>query len=222
MRAAAPLSPITVLIIDDDRLAARGIRAAIESSAELRVIGVAHSGEEAVAAYRSEPADLVLMDVDLGLTMTGIEATEQILKSHPEARVVIHTATAPRRALRRAFYAGARVAVRKDVSDAVLIATLRTVAEGGELVCPEGSGVDEPAGVEVRPGTTEPLPALTRAECEILRLICDGLDYCEIASRLSISVGTAETHAKRLRRKLGVKNLAQLIIRAVEYRFVAV
>lgn len=215
-----PATPFTALIVDDDHWAARGVRAALARVAEVSVTGVAHSGEEAITAFRNEPADLVLMDIDLDSGMTGIELTREILKLHPDTQVVIHTATAPGPAIARALAAGATACLRKDLSEAALIAALKAAVQGTRLTFSAGARLSDSTSEQASPSVPHTLPVLTPTEREILGMICRGLGYREIAERQGVSVNTVETHAKRLRKKLGANTLAQLVCRAFKYRFV--
>lgn len=216
----ALISPITVLIVDDDRWTTRALAAVLASEPGIRVLGAVHCGEDAVAAYRAEHTRVVLMDVNLGAGMTGVDATAAILREDPEARVVILTTTAAGPGLARALQAGALAALRKEASEADLIAMVRAAAQGDAPSLVRGLADDllMSGGVQ----DAAPAPALTPSEYRILRLLCTGRSYGEIIEQLHISENTLETHTRHLREKLGAKNLAQLVVRALEYRFVSI
>ena len=212
-------SPITVLIVDDDHWTTRALASVLAVAPGIRVVGAVHDGEGAVAAYRAEPAHVVLMDVNLGSGMTGVDATAAILQGDPEARVVILTTTAPGPGLARALHAGAVAALQKEASEATLVETVRMAAAGDSPLLVKGLAADllVSGGVQA----SAPVPALTPSEHRILRLLCAGRGYGEIIERLHISENTLETHTRHLREKLGAKNLAQLVVRALEFRFVS-
>ena len=216
--AADRREPITVLVVDDDHWTTRGLAYALGVAPGVRLLGAVHSGEEAIRAYQAEPADVVLMDINMGAGITGIEATEQILELNPRARVVILTTVTPGPGLIRAIDVGACAVVRKDASDAMLLETVRRAARGDDPSL-LGGLARQMRQVQARVESAT-VPQLTDAEHEELKLICAGLSYSEIAEKRHISPHTAEAHARRLREKFGVKSLAQVILKAVEFRFV--
>lgn len=213
-------APITILIADDDQWVTRGLASVLAVAPGMRILGVAHNAEEAIAAYRAEPADIVLMDLNMGPGLTGVDATATIVKEFPEARILVLTTTTPGPGLVRALQAGAIAALSKTASQATLIDTIRSAALGENPALLRGLVSDVIAGDFTITGSLTDAPALTQAELRTLRLICEGKQYFEIADLLHVSPATVETHAKRLRQKLHAKNLAQLIVRAIEYRFV--
>lgn len=215
------MHPISVLIVDDDPWVTRGLASAFIAVSEVHVRGVAHSGEEALAMYRQEPTDVVLMDINMGSGMTGVEATVAILRHDPSARILILTTISPGPGLARALDAGAIAALNKTASIGTLASSVHAAAGGGSPALLKGlvSDLILNGDIELRDSTIS--PRITPAEHHVLREICDGRGYSEIAERLGISVATVETHAKRLRQKLNATGLGQLVVRAIEYRFVS-
>lgn len=213
-------APITILIVDDDPWVTRGLAAILAVTPGMRVLGVAHSGEEAVASFRAERADIVLMDLNMGPGLTGVDATTAIIKEFPDARVLVLTTTAPGPGLVRALHVGALAALNKTASQATLVDTIRAAVLDDDPVLLRGLASDIMAGDVDAVGIREDPPKLTPAELRALRLICEGKRYSEIAAELHVTPATVETHAKRLRQKLKAGSLAQLIVRAIEYRFV--
>lgn len=213
---------IKVLIVDDDHWVTRGLAAVLAVLPEVRVLGAAYSGEEAVATFRAEPADVVLMDINLGPGLTGIEATQAILALKPDARVLALTTTTPGPGLLRALQAGAVAALKKTVSSTTLASTVIKAARGEDPTLIKGLLSDVLISDDM-PKWNERwvAPELTSAELRILRLICAGKSYREIAGQLTISTHTVESHAKRLRQKLHARGLGELVVKALEYRFVS-
>ncbi|QAY60413.1 response regulator transcription factor [Microbacterium protaetiae] len=215
-----PNSLISVLVVDNDRWVTRALAAAIKSTEDLEVVAAVHSGEEAIEAYERQRPDVVLMDVNMAPGMNGIDATTSILEHDPSANIVVLTTLAPGPGLAHALAAGAIAVVDKNASDATLFKTVRLAARGenpallrglieGVLISGDKLG-DAPTVV----------PNLTRSERQVLKLICTGLTYGEIAQQLHVAESTVLFHTKSLRMKVGAKNLAQLVIRAIEYRYV--
>jgi len=216
----SPVPPITILIVDDDQWVTRGLAAVLATTPGMRVLGVAHTGEEAVAAYRAEPADVVLMDINMGSGITGVDATAEIIHEFPDARILVLTTTSPGPGLARALHVGAVAALDKTVSQSTLVTTIRAAARGDSPTLVRGLASDIIAGADLSARLPATAPELTTAELRTLLLICEGHSYPEIAARQFVSEATVLTHAKRLRQKLHARSLAQLVLRALEYRFI--
>lgn len=219
-RELVPESPITVLLVDDDHWVTAGLEAALNAAPDIMVRGVAHTGAEAVAAYRAQPVDIVLMDINMGAGMTGVDATAAIIREDPLARVLILTTTAPGPGLARALRVGATAALNKTTSRATLLRMIRAAARGDSPRLLQGLASDLIAGGELLFDSSKAVPDLTPAEIRTLLLICEGQSYAEIATQLYVTEATVLTHAKRLRQKLHARSLAQLVLRAIEYRFI--
>lgn len=210
----------TVLIVDDDRWVTKALASVLVNAPGLRVLGVAHSGEEGVEAYRALRPDVVLMDVSMPPGMTGVDATAAIRRYDPEAAVVILTTIAPGPGLARALDAGAMAALSKDASDETLIETVKSAARGDDPALLKNLVGDVLVSGQSLPDAPATAPQLTTAEYETLRLICEGLGYEEIAAKRSVAPSTVKAQVKGLREKLDAQNLAQLIVRAIQFRFI--
>lgn len=219
-RQLIPDSPLTVLLADDDHWVTAGLEAALNAAPDIQVQDVVHTGAEAVAAYRAKSVDVVLMDINMGPGITGVDATATIVREDPRACVLILTTTAPGPGLARALQAGARAALNKTASRTTLLAMIRAAARGDSPKLLQGLASDLIAGGEMAADSSGPLPELTPAEARTLLMICEGRSYAEIATQLYVTEATILTHAKRLRQKLHARSLAQLVIRAIEYRFI--
>lgn len=209
--------------MDDDDWVTRAIAGTLAASAPglWDVVGAVHSGEEAVAAFGAERPDVVLMDVNMP-GIGGVEATRRIMASWPDARVVILTTIAPGPGLAHALEAGALAAVSKSAQPQRLLEVLDLARTGEKPQLLRGllddvwtSGLDMPDADAVA-------PSLTSSELRILRSLCQGQSIAEVAEQLHISALTVQTHVKSLRTKFGVKTLPQMLIRAMQYRFVTI
>ena len=216
-----PDTPTTVLVVDDDRWTTQAIALALGSDARVQVVDTVHSGTEAVSAYRATPADVVLMDLNMPPGMSGIEATQQILQYDPQARVLILTTVSPGPGIARALEVGAIAAVQKTASEHTLRDAVRIAARGDDPSLLKRLAADISVSGDVLPETPATPPRLTESELAILRLICEGLSYEEIAEARGITVWTARSYAKTLREKLYATNLAQLVVRALQFRFIS-
>lgn len=209
----------SVLIVDDDKWTTRAVAAALRDCGAFTVLDPQHSGEAAVEAYAAHRPDLVLMDVNMPPGMSGVDATREIIGLDPKATIVLLTTVAPGPGLARALEAGALAAVNKSASDAELIRVAEAALEGDSPVLLRNLAEDILVSGDSVPDVPDHAPALTEAELSLLRQICEGLDYSEIAQRQFVTLHTVKSHARNLRIKLGAKNLAQVVIRAMQYKF---
>lgn len=211
--------PTTVLVVDDDSWTTRAVSDALRDAGEFRVLEPVHSGEEAVDGYIAERPDVVLMDVNMPPGMSGVDATREIMKLDPDATVVLLTTVSPGPGITRALEAGAIAAVNKSASDAQLVDVVRTAATGESPALLRSLAEDIMISGDIRPDARAVSPELTPSEKLLLRQICEGMDYAEIAEKQVVTLHTVKSHAKNLRTKLGAKNLAQVVIRAIQYKF---
>lgn len=208
-----------VLIVDDDSWTARAIAAALEDSDEFLVLPYAHSGEEAISAYAIHHPDIVLMDVNMPPGMSGADATSAIIETDPEAAVILLTTVSPGPGISRALEAGAMAVVQKTAADDELVAVVRAATAGESPALLRTLAEDIIISGDILPDAPAVAPSLTPAELALLQQLCRGLDYAEIASEQHVSINTLKTHAQNLRAKLDATNLAQLIVRALQYKF---
>jgi DNA-binding NarL/FixJ family response regulator len=212
---------IGVVIADDQALLRGGFRLLIDSEPDMRVLGEAADGREAVRLARRARPDVVLMDVRMPGT-DGIEATREITADPalPGARVLILTTFDLDDYVYRALRAGASGFILKDISPEDLLAAIRVVATGDALLAPRITRrlIAEFARQTVppSPAAAAALDALTSRETDILRHVARGLSNAEVARTLHISPGTAKTHVSRLLAKLGARDRAQLVVIAYE------
>lgn len=217
MSADAPV--VRVLIVDDDRWTTRAVAAVLGDDPGLTVLEPEHSGEDAIAAYRALRPDVVLMDVNMAPGMNGIDATAEILRLDPAARIVLLTTVSPGPGIARALEAGAIASVTKTAAEEVLVDTVRRAAAGEAPLRLGTLAEDIVISGDVLPEAPATAPRLTERERETLRLLCQGLEYEQIAQQLCVEVSTVKSHARSLREKLGAANHAQLIIQAVKHKY---
>ena len=205
---------IDVVVVDDQALLRGSFRVLVDSADDLRVVGEAGDGAEAVSAVRSTSPDVVLMDVRMP-GVDGIAATREI-SSFSAARVLILTTFDLDEYVYSALRAGASGFLLKDTPPADLLAAIRVVAAGDALLSPsvtrrlvaEFSRTPEPRTVR--------LGSITEREQEVLLLIARGFSNAEIMGELYLSAGTVKTHIGRLLQKLEARDRAQLVIAAYE------
>lgn len=210
---------MSVLIVDDDHWTTRALSYALITDPDINVLPPVHSGEEAIESYKRYRPKVVLMDVNMPDGMSGIDATLTIRKYDPEAAVVILSTVSPGPGLARALDAGAIAVVNKTCSESTLRETVRGAARGVDPSMLKYLARDILIAGDALPEAPPVIPEITERELEVLTLICQGCGYEEIAESQGVSVWTAKTQAKHLRQKLQAENLAQLIVRALQYRF---
>jgi DNA-binding NarL/FixJ family response regulator len=198
----------TVLICDDHRIVREGLRQFVADVPGVDRVATAASGEEVLARYEVEQPDLVLMDVQLP-GLGGLEATRRLVRSHPEARVIMLTAADDRDNVATAVANGATGYLLKDVSREELCAAVAHALAGQDLVAPSMRRAMTERIAAAR--HTDPSTNLTERELQVLRGMSQGKSNAEIGRSLYLSEDTVKTHARRLFRKLGVNDRAQAV-----------
>ena len=209
---------IRVLVVDDQSLVRAGFVKLLEPEPDLRVVGEAGDGSEAVeAAVRTRP-DVVLMDIRMP-RLDGIEATRRIRAGRAAPRVLVLTTYDLDEYVFDAIKAGASGFLLKDAPADQLIAGIRVVAAGDALLAPAVTKrlIEEFARRPTPPpeGPLE-LAELTAREREILTLIARGLTNSEIAGDLVVGESTIKTHVGNILSKLGLRDRVQAVVLAYE------
>jgi DNA-binding NarL/FixJ family response regulator len=205
---------IRALVVDDHDLFRRGLRELLEEQG-IRVVCEAANGEDAVAlAGRAQP-DVVVMDLSLP-RMSGTEATRRILASMPEVKVLVLTMSVEAEDVMDAMMAGACGYVMKDATVEDIAAGVRAAALGQSWLSPRAAGhlLERLRG---RAGADDGAVrrVLSERELEILRLVADGCDNEQIASRLVLSPRTVKNHVSSILSKLELDNRVQAAVYAV-------
>lgn len=210
---------IAVAIADDQALVRAGFASLLEATEDLRLVGEAGDGEEAVALARRTRPDVFLMDVRMP-HVDGIEATRRIVADPDLAavRVVVLTTYELDEYVFDALRAGASGFLTKDVEPEVLRAAVRTVADGHALLSPSVTRRVVDAFASSRHVAPDPtlVDRLSPREREILALVAEGLSNQEIAERLHLSPLTSKTHVSRMMQKLAARDRAQLVVIAYQ------
>ena len=212
-----------VVLADDQALIRGGLRALIEATDGLDVVGEAANGEAALRVIREVRPDVVLMDIRMP-GVDGLEATRRIT-ADPElagVRVLVLTTFEIDEYVFEALRAGASGFLLKDEEPVELLRAIRVVAAGDALLSPSITRrVVETFASGPAPASPARLDELTEREREIVALVGTGLSNHEIAETLIISPATARTHVSRAMGKLGARDRAQLVVFAYESGLVA-
>jgi two-component system, NarL family, response regulator NreC len=200
---------IRVLVVDDHAVVRTGLRLLLDGQEDIETVGEAGDAREAVFEVRSAKPDIVLMDLMLGGGKNGIEATAEVLREAPEAKVVVLSMQDDPRYVREAFAAGASGYVLKEAADTELVTAIREVAGGASYVNPALGARMVAADAEAARAAAE--DPLSDREREVLRLLALGHTNQEIARELFVSVRTAETHRAHIMQKLRISTRAELV-----------
>jgi DNA-binding NarL/FixJ family response regulator len=198
-----PEREISVLLVDDHQLVRRGFRRLLEDEADIRVLGEAGDGAEAVEMAKQLRPDVVVMDFALP-SMNGAVATTRLVASPPAPAVLILSMHSEPNYVRTCLDAGARGYLLKNAVDLELVEAVRKVAAGEQVLDRRLGKVPE-----------SPPSGLTPRELEILQLIVHGKSNREIAIVLGLSVNTVAVHRANLMHTLGIHNTAELVLYAV-------
>jgi DNA-binding NarL/FixJ family response regulator len=208
-----PGNNITVLLADDHGLVRRGFRRMLEEDPEIKVVGEADDGQQAVdLALQLKPA-VVVMDFALP-ALNGAMAARQILRAAPATAVLILSMHSELSYVRASFDAGARGYLLKNAMDLELVAAVKQVAAGGQVLDPRLGTVENLA--------RQPRPVLTARELEVLQLVVDGKSNKEIAGILGLSANTVAVHRANVMQTLGIHNTAELVLYAIRQGLVSI
>src|SRR5262245_24811947 len=199
--------PISIAIVDDHRVVGRSLQAYLESFPDLKLVGIATTGDELLERLDEWRPQVVLQDLLLPGGIDGIETTQRVLARAPEVRVVALTASTDEARMMGVLRAGALGYVRKDAEPETLLAAVRAVARGRTFIDPT---------IGHRVARAAPSPDdLTARERDVLKQMALGKSNKEIAERLAIGEETVKTHVRHLLAKLGAENRAQAAVRAL-------
>ncbi|HTX45208.1 MAG TPA: response regulator transcription factor [Solirubrobacteraceae bacterium] len=211
-----------ILLADDQEMMRMAYRMVIDSQPDLRVIGEAANGADAVAETARLNPDVVLMDVRMP-QMDGVEATRQIVSANGEARIIILTTFDLDEYVFAALRAGASGFLLKDAQPTDLLSGIRAVASGDAVVAPSVTGrllaryihrLPTPGQTDI--AQRDRLETLTARELEVLYEVAGSLSNAEIAEKLFLSEATVKTHVGRILSKLGLRDRVQVVVFAYE------
>ena len=214
---------LRILLADDHDLTRSGLRYLLEKRKDWTVCGEASNGRMAVEMAEKLRPDFAILDMSMP-DLNGLEATHQILKKHPQMKILIYTMHETEKIIFDVLNAGARGVVLKSDAGENLVAAVESITKGRRFFTSRVaetvveaylskksiSGSDEvPAGV-----------VLTSREREVVQLLAEGKSNKEVGDRLGISTRTAEGHRSEIMKKLKLGSLAELIRYAIRNEIV--
>jgi len=207
---------ITVFLVDDHTIVRDGLRYLLEAQKNIRVVGEAPDGREAIRKVRRLRPDIVIMDI-LMAGLNGIEAAGQICRECPATRVIMLSMQSSSESIVRALKAGASGYLLKESAGRELVNAIHEVHAGRRYLSPKVSEQVIGACLNRAEEMRDPLATLSRREREVLQLVVEGRTSAEIADTLFLSVKTVETYRSRLMQKLGIRDIPALIKFAIQH-----
>jgi len=205
-----------VLIADDHGIVRQGLRALLEKSPDVSVIGEASDGREAVRLAAELRPNIVVMDIAMPM-LNGVDATSQILSRDPEIKIIILSMHSDESYILRALSAGAKGYLLKDSAEGDILPAVQTVAEGRPYFSPviASTLLDEYLQTMKKNKVRDSYDLLSEREKEVLQLLAEGKSNKEVASLLNLSPYTIESHRTSLMQKLNLHNTAEIVLYAV-------
>ncbi|HEY7386976.1 MAG TPA: response regulator transcription factor [Bryobacteraceae bacterium] len=205
-----------VLIADDHGIVRQGLRALLEKSPEISVVGEASDGREAVRLAAELRPNIVVMDIAMPL-LNGVDATSQILGRDPDVKVIILSMHSDESYILRALSAGAKGYLLKDSAEGDILPAVETVAKGRPYFSPviASTLLDEYLQTMKKNKVRDSFDLLTDREKEVLQLLAEGKSNKEVAALLNLSPYTIDSHRTSLMQKLNLHNTAEIVLYAV-------
>jgi DNA-binding NarL/FixJ family response regulator len=199
------MKTIRILLVEDQTLMRQGLRTLLELEPGFKIIGEAEDGRKSVAMALQLRPDIILMDVQMP-QMNGVEATAEICRAWPEARIIVLTTFDRDDYVFQGVRAGAMGYLLKDSPAQRLYETIRRVHAGEVSIQPEIASRTLRASLHPSGGLCEPL---SDREREVLIMLAQGIPNKEIADKLHLAEGTVKNHVSNILGKLQVQNRTQ-------------
>ncbi len=205
-----------ILVVDDHPIVRKGLIQLIDHQPDMTVSDEAENAYQALGIISNACPDLALVDITLK-GVNGIKLIEDIARKYPQLPVLVVSMHDESLYAERSFRAGAQGYIMKQEDDVTLLAAIRQVLDGGVWVSERMTKSLVLTFANKGDAERSPIDLLTNRELEVFGLIGQGLETREIADILCRSVKTIETHRGRIKRKLNVRNNAQLVQKAVAW-----
>ena len=214
------MEKIKVLIADDIMILRQGLRAVLEQDEEISVVALAENGKEAFEKCKVFRPDVVMMDMRMP-EYDGAFGIQAIKEECPQVKVLVLTTFDDEETIEKALSSGADGYILKEMEDATVIASVKSVYSGMSVF---GDGVYrvmkkkmESAGQATKLGASGEESGLTARELDVIRLVAQGYDNKEIAAELYLAEGTVRNQISKILEKLELKDRTQLAVYAVKH-----
>lgn len=203
-----PSATIAVALVDDHRVSRNSLEGYLSSFPDISIVGIAGSGEEALAQLVAWQPNVILMDMLMPGGMDGVSTTEKVKQQIPGVKVIAMTSAADETRMLGAIRAGASGYVRKDAEPSVVLGAIRAVAGGQAYVDPIARATAAKNGAK--------FDDLSPRETEVLLQMAFGRSNKEIAEALRITEETVKSHVGNLLSKLRLENRTQAVVYALK------
>jgi len=206
-----------IVIAEDHTILREGLKSLLSSQPDLKIVGEAGDGLEAIRCVQNHSPDMILLDLSMP-RMTGLDAIKEIKRVNSDTRIIVLTVHSTEEYILATLQAGADGYVLKDAHSTELLTAIRHVLDGHRYLSPSISGtiIDGLLQGKKASAIRSAWETLTQREREILKLVAEGHKNKDIADLLCISVKTVEKHRANLMEKLDLHNVAALTALAAE------
>lgn len=207
---------IRVLLADDHGVVRQGLRALLEKSDEIEVIGEVSDGREAVRLAQELQPDVIVMDIAMPL-LNGIDATSLIVRRDPEMKVLILSMHSDESYILRALNSGAKGYLLKDSAENDILPAVSSAVQGRPYFSPAIAAtlLEDYLRMMRQHNVQDSYDLLTEREKQVLQLLAEGRSNKEVANLLNLSPYTVESHRTNLMQKLNLHNTAEIVLYAV-------
>ena len=197
-----------IVIVDDDKLVCSSLKILLEAGGQISVAAMGHDGPSAILMYEQHRPDVMLMDIRMGATL-GLDAAEEILKQHPEARILFLTTFSDNEYIVRALKAGGKGYLLKEDFESIAPAIMAVHAGQHVFGRPVMEKLPDLMGQSKKAPAAVPL---SEKEEQVLALVAEGKNNKEIAAELYLSEGTVRNYISLMLEKLGLRNRTELAV----------
>ena len=206
---------INVYLVDDHRILRDGLRMLLELQGDIRVVGEAEDGRQALEGILTAKPDVVLMDITMP-ELNGIDATQNIMLKLPKTKIIILSVHSDSEHVYRAFQAGAKGYLLKESAGDEVVKAVHAVHRDQQYMSQKLTDA-LPLNYARQRQERSPFELLSAREREVLQLTVEGATSAAIAEKLILSPKTVDTYRSRLMEKLGVQNLPELVRFAIKH-----
>jgi two-component system response regulator NreC len=213
---------IRLVLADDHSIVRKGLRSVLEADPDMRVVGEAATGLEAIDVCQRCRPDAAIVDIAMPL-LNGIDAISQIQKVSPGTQVVVLSMHSDESYILRALGAGAKGYLLKDNAEDDVRPAVLAVVQGKSFLSPTIARtlLEDYVRFLRQRGLQDSYELLTERERQVLQLLAEGRSNKEVASLLRLAVSTVETHRTNLMQKLNLHSTAEIVLYAVRKKIIA-